>query len=59
MAEFRKRHGITVLGHRKAAAASSTRLEVAGPDSRVASGDVLILVGETPAIERLVTQMGE
>jgi len=58
-AELRKRHGITVLGHRTAAAAASTRFEVAGPNYRIAKGDVLMLVGETSAIQRFVTQMGE
>ena len=58
-AELRKRHGITVLGHRRAEATASTRFEVAGPTYRIEKGDVLMLVGETSAIQRFVTQMGE
>lgn len=55
-AELRKRHGITVLGYRRADVATN-RFEVAGPNYKIAKGDVLMLVGETAAIQRFVTQM--
>ena len=56
-AELRKRHGITVLGYRRADV-SSNRFEVAGPNYKITKGDVLMVVGETSAIQRFVTQMG-
>lgn len=57
-AEMRKRFGITVLGYRKIDA-GAPRFEVAGPNYKIARGDVLMLVGETTAIQRFVTQMGD
>lgn len=60
-AQLRKSWGVTVLGHRKAEVATdapSKGFEVAGPDYRIGSGDVLLLVGETSAIQKFVTQMG-
>jgi trk system potassium uptake protein TrkA len=56
-AEMRKRFAITVLGFRRSAA-EAPRFEVAGPNYRITEGDVLMLVGETTAIQRFVTQMG-
>ncbi|MCG3135954.1 MAG: Ktr system potassium uptake protein A [Planctomycetes bacterium] len=52
-AELRKRFGITVLGYRRA----NAPFEVAGPTYQITAGDVLMLVGETRAIQKFVTQM--
>jgi len=60
-AQLRKTWGVTVLGFRKAGMSESgaTRgFEVAGPDYRITDGDVLLLVGETPAMQKFVTEMG-
>ena len=59
-AQLRKRFGITVLGYRKggASAEGARGFEVAGPQYEITEGDVLMLVGETTAIQRFVTEMG-
>lgn len=60
-AELRKRFGVTVLGYRTAGAASSGAsrgFEVAGPQYCIHEGDALLLVGETTAMTRFVTEMG-
>lgn len=60
-AEMRKRFGVTVLGYRRVGALTDGGMkgfEVAGPQYRIAEGDVLLLVGETAAMQRFVTQMG-
>lgn len=60
-AGLRKRFGVTVLGYRRAGATeagASKGFEVAGPDYRIARGDVLLLVGETSAMQKFVTEMG-
>jgi trk system potassium uptake protein TrkA len=58
-AELRKRFGITVLGFRRSGnTPTDAKFEVAGPDYKITANDVLMLVGETTAIQRFVTQMG-
>ena len=57
-AELRKRYGITVLGFRRNVA-EAARFEVAGPDYKITKDDVLMLVGETTAIQRFVSQMND
>jgi trk system potassium uptake protein len=60
-AELRKRFGITVLGYRRPGAAAEGGMrgfEVAGPQYRISEADVLLLVGETGAMQRFVTEMG-
>ena len=60
-AELRKRWGVTVLGARAAGTTGegqSKGFVVAGPQYRIAQGDVLLLVGETSAIQKFVTEMG-
>lgn len=52
-AELRKRFGITVLGYRR----GESPFEVAGPNYQITAGDVLMLVGETRAIQKFVTEM--
>lgn len=60
-AQLRRTWGVTVLGYRKQGSAErgATRgFEVAGPDYRISEGDVLLLVGETAAMQKFVTEMG-
>jgi trk system potassium uptake protein TrkA len=60
-AQLRKNWGVTVLGYRRAGSperGATHGFEVAGPDYKIAAGDVLLLVGATSAMQKFVTEMG-
>lgn len=61
-AGLRRRYGVTVLGYRRAGSVGggvAKGFEVAGPDYLITEGDVLLLVGETGAMQKFVTEMGD
>jgi trk system potassium uptake protein TrkA len=55
-AEFRKRHGLTVIGYRTAGTAS--RIALPGPDYVIREGDTLLLVGDEAAVGRFLDTAG-